>query len=368
MFLAGSMAAVTSLATASARGAAKRKCTIGYQPYCMPYIQANIIRMSGVINRFMPSDVEVEWSRTLAGVVIINDMIAGRTNIGLMGDSPAAIGSDKGVGIVLGATSYDNGELGALVVRSNLKIKTVRELEGARIGVPFGSFSHRQLLTMLKTYSIKAELLNLDIRLQVSRLKNNTLEACCTWEPYPSYIENLGIGRRLMTGIDVDRCSCMSYVDVPKHNLSVIGVVMGTESIVKNNRDIAVGYMMAMEYANAMIIEKPDLAAYYAWLDVQDIPQSIIRVGMDMCIPDTTLSVAVKAHLSGVGKMWEENKLVGKNFQFNYSDVAEEARKKLVNRKYVSPGFPGLLNEHQRKLHSWENYKSISLSKTDWKF
>jgi len=357
----------------SVGGASKRKCVIGYQPYCLPYMQANIIRMSEAIHLYMPKDVEIEWSRALAGVIITNDMVAGRTNLGLMGDSPLAIAVDKGAGVVIGATGYDNGEAGAIVIRDNLSstVKDMKGLAGARIGVPFGSFSHRQLLTILKRNNITAELLNLDIRLQVSRLKNDTLEACCTWEPYPSYIESLGVGRKLITGMDVDKCSCMDYnVASPKHNLVVVGAVLATDSFLKENRDIAVGYMMAMEYANSMMASNPNLAAYYAWSDVKEIPQSVIRVGMDMYVPDTRITQGVKHHLDGIGKMWAENKLIDANFKFNYSDVVEEARKRLQGKKFsgMQDGFPFLPSKRHGEQHSWKTYSTIKLSATAWSF
>ena len=347
--------------------AAGRRCVIGYQPYCLPYMQANIIRQSNSIERFMPRDVTVEWSRALAGVVITNDMISKRTDLGLMGDSPAVLAVGKGAGIVIGATGYDTGEAGALVTRMS-EVKHITDLEGARVGTPFGSFSHRQLLTMLKRHHVKVDLLNLDIRLQVSRLKNETIEAACTWEPYPSYIEYLGIGRRIMTGLDIERCSCMDYnPGATQHNLRVIGAVVVTKELLEKHRDIAVGFMAAVDYAGTLMLTRPDQAAKYAWADVKELPASVVRVGMDMYVPDIRLTKNVRDHLDGVGRMWAEAKLVASGFQFQYDTAMPGEAVKLAAAKgggasAESAGFP-FLRADQKRSHDWRAYEKLDFTR-----
>ncbi|MEH1815769.1 MAG: ABC transporter substrate-binding protein [Nostoc sp.] len=112
------------------------------------------------------------------------------------------ITSSLGKFIILSATNPDiqgaiviDESIGADVVVAQSKIKTVADLKGKKLGANLGSFSEVFVTEMLKTANLTSDDVNL-VQLEASeipqRLKNNTIQAGQTWEPYLSEAIKLG--------------------------------------------------------------------------------------------------------------------------------------------------------------------------------
>ncbi|MBN3940504.1 ABC transporter substrate-binding protein [Nostoc sp. NMS9] len=106
------------------------------------------------------------------------------------------ITSSLGKFIILSATNPDiqgamviDESIGADVVVAQSQIKTVADLKGKKLGTNLGSFSEVFVTEMLKTANLTSDDVNL-VQLEASeipqRLKNNTIQAGHTWEPYLS--------------------------------------------------------------------------------------------------------------------------------------------------------------------------------------
>ena len=112
------------------------------------------------------------------------------------------ITSSLGNFIILSATNPDiqgaiviDESIGADVVVAQSKINTVADLKGKKLGANLGGFSEVFVTEMLKTANLTSDDVNL-VQLEASeipqRLKNNTIQAGHTWQPYLSETMKLG--------------------------------------------------------------------------------------------------------------------------------------------------------------------------------
>ncbi|MGV0104525.1 ABC transporter substrate-binding protein [Nostoc sp. DSM 114160] len=95
---------------------------------------------------------------------------------------------------IQGAIVIDES-IGADVVVAKSKIKTVADLKGKKLGANLGGFSEVFVTEMLKTANLTSDDVSL-VQLEASeipqRLKNNTIQAGHTWQPYLSEAMKLG--------------------------------------------------------------------------------------------------------------------------------------------------------------------------------
>jgi ABC-type nitrate/sulfonate/bicarbonate transport system substrate-binding protein len=77
------------------RAAEPVKLTVGYQPYDTISYSAAVIRALGLWKKYLPPGSEVEFQAGLQGSIIVNQMLAGKQQIGYLGDMPAVVSTTK---------------------------------------------------------------------------------------------------------------------------------------------------------------------------------------------------------------------------------------------------------------------------------
>lgn len=358
--------------------------TIGYQPYCLQCQTANINKQAKLWQRHLPKGSKVEWFRALSGPLVNNNMLAGKNMFGYMCDTPGLRAMDT-VPVVTGCVGgYDTGEHGALVVRKDLwesgKVKSPKDLDGEKIGVPLGSFSHRQALDIIDEFKIKPRLLDQSTELQVTHMRAKNIAACVTWEPYPSYLEYLGLGYKVVTGLEMN-CTCGKYypVKVP-HNWSTMDTTLMIFPWLRDRPDIMVAYLKAEEDARDMWVNSIDLASYYVWSDLPEFPQPVVRMTLEMNVPDGRFTEGARDHMKGIAFQWKEMKiLTGEKSKdpAKFIDTWVDDRfyelalkeKKAAGEwtSYKLPGFPNKLRESQKKRQNIKNFMQVKLTPKEWK-
>ncbi|MEK6672802.1 MAG: substrate-binding domain-containing protein [Nitrospirota bacterium] len=357
--------------------------TIGYQPYCLQCQTANINKQAKLWMKHFPKGSKVEWFRSLSGPLINNNMLAEKNMFGYMCDTPGLRAMDT-VPVVTGCTGgYDTGEHGAMVVRKDLwdsgKVKSPKDLDGSKIGVPLGSFSHRQALDIIDEFKIKPRLLDQSTELQVTHMRAKNIDACVTWEPYPSYIEYLGIGHRLITGLEM-KCTCSKYypVKVP-HNWTTMNTTLMIFTWLRDRPDIMVAYLKAEEEARDMWVNDIDLAAYHSWSDIPEFPQSVVRMTMEMNTPDGRVTANTKEHLKGIARQWRSIKVLtsekSKDPDKFIDDWIDDRFYKLALKELKAqglwtseklPGFPVKHRPGQDKRHNLKDFANVKLKPKEW--
>lgn len=358
--------------------------TIGYQPYCLQCQTANINKQAKLWQRHLPKGSKVEWFRALSGPLINNNMLAGKNMFGYMCDTPGLRAMDT-VPVVTGCVGgYDTGEHGALVVRKDLwesgKVKSPKDLDGEKIGVPLGSFSHRQALDIIDEFKIKPRLLDQSTELQVTHMRAKNIAACVTWEPYPSYIEYLGLGYKVVTGLEMN-CTCGKYypVKVP-HNWSTMDTTLMIFPWLRDRPDIMVAYLKAEEDARDMWVNSIDLAAYHVWSDLPEFPQPVVRMTLEMNVPDGRFTEGARDHMKGIAFQWREMKIltgekskdpakfIDTNVDDRFYELALKEKKAAGEwTSYKLPGFPNKLRESQKKRQNIKNFMQVKLTPKEWK-
>ena len=366
------------------------KLTVGYQPYCLQCMTANIDKAAQLWRKHLPKGSKLVWFRSLSGPLINNNMIAGKNMFGYMCDTPGLRAMDTVECRTGSSGGYDTGEHGAMVVRKDLwdsgKVKTVKDLDGSKIGVPLGSFSHRQALDIIAQFKIKPRLLDQSTELQVTHLRAKNIDACVTWEPYPTYLEFLGIGHRLITGLEMDD-TCPRYrPQNVYHNWITSCTTLMIEPWLRDRPDIMVAYLNAEEEARDMWANDVELASYWCWKDIPEIPQPVVRMVMEMNVPDSRFTHTKKAganltdHLKGIALQWralgmlttpkskDPEKFIEEAVDENFQRIGyTEYKKRDLWTSEKLPGFPAKMRESQTRRHDLKNYMDVALKPKDWK-
>ena len=358
--------------------------TVGYQPYCTPYWTSSLNKQTQMWEKYLPKGSKVVWFRSLSGPLINNNMLAGKNQIGYMAETPALRSGDTVECDMIEVTGYDMGETGAFCLRNDLlqegKVKEPKELEGERIGTPFGSFSHRQCLTWSYQTGVKPNFLDQSTELQVTNLRANNIVAAVTWEPYPSWLEQREISTRWLTGQDMP-CTCAKYnTQAEQHTYRVVGTSLAIFDWLRDRPDIIYAYLKSEEECRDMLNNDRDLAAYYIWSDITEVHPAVVRVVLDMMVWDGRITDQVKQHLKGVARMWREIKILSSKrtedpdkFIDSWADDSylQLAMKDLKTQgQWTSSqlaGFPNPARPDQTGRHSWKAYESINLVEKPWK-
>src|SRR5437762_1052914 len=71
------------------------KLVVGYQPYYTQAWSGVVMRGKKFYEKYLPKGSEVEFQIGLQGAIIVNNLLAGKQNIGYMGDMPAIVSTTK---------------------------------------------------------------------------------------------------------------------------------------------------------------------------------------------------------------------------------------------------------------------------------
>ena len=189
------------------------KLTVGYQPYDTVSYSAAVIRAQELWKKYLPPGSEVEFQSGLQGSIIVNQMLAGKQQIGYLGDMPAVVSTTKSqqANIKLVAnTGFSPGQrCNVIMVRADAPDfkspeEAIKWLDGKTIATPKGSCADRFLGNVVEKTKIKpAAIMNQSLEVLSTNLRAKKLDAVALWEPTASRIGNLvgaGIAKYAITG------------------------------------------------------------------------------------------------------------------------------------------------------------------------
>ena len=189
---------------------------IGYQSVTAQTWGALIIKNQGLFEKkleelYPNAEVVVVWHDDISGAVINNNMIAGKYQIGYMGDMPCLINgynsftkdnyNSKCIAI---DGRGKNGANQDVVVPLDSECNSIRDLEGKTISTPIGSSAHRMLLKVLKDNNMidKVEIVHQDINVANTLLLNNEVDAFSVWAPYGEYLVANKYAKKIVDGVE----------------------------------------------------------------------------------------------------------------------------------------------------------------------
>src|SRR5256714_8299060 len=185
------------------------KLVVGYQPYYTQAWSGVVMRGKKFYEKYLPKGSEVDFQIGLQGAIIVNNLLAGKQNIGYMGDMPSIVSTTKqdvaDVRLVANlGLAFD--QCNAFLVRKDApQFKDAQEaikwLNGKTVAVPKGSCTDRFAQAVFRKSSIEPkEYLNQNIEVITSNFRAGKIDAAVMWEPTTSRLGGEGLARLVATG------------------------------------------------------------------------------------------------------------------------------------------------------------------------
>src|ERR1700710_1044688 len=141
--LPAALAAVT-LFVSTALFAQTKEVTFAYQDMLVPL---RTVIESGELEK--STGYKINWRQFGGGGDVIRAMASGNVQIGEAGSSPIAAAASQGLDIQLFWILDEIADAEQLVARNGSGVKSVADLRGKTVAVPFVSTSHYQLIAAL---------------------------------------------------------------------------------------------------------------------------------------------------------------------------------------------------------------------------
>ena len=230
-------------ASSAADTAAPVHIVVGYQPYYAGTWSALVVKERELWKKYLPPGSTVDWEVGLQGSVITNNMLAGKYQVGYVGDMPAIVATTKRSQAdirIVSVTSFNNQQCDLFVVRADApEFKTPQDalkwMDGKKVAVPKGSYADRFAQEVFKrAHVVPAEYLNQSIEVIATNLRAGNLDAAVIWEPNVAHVgEIVGnkTARLVSTGADWD-----------EHDT---GLIVVTKDFLDQNRAAVVGLLKA---------------------------------------------------------------------------------------------------------------------------
>lgn len=155
-----------------------------------------VVKDRGILESCMPK-AKIKWSSFASGGDVVQAYAAKSVDIGLMGSSPATIALSKPLDLPVSVIWIHDviGTAESLVVKDS-KVKSIKDLKGKTIAVPFGSTAHFSLLQALQDAGMDSakdvKLINLEPEKMPSAWQGNQIDAAWVWDPVQSELKKTG--------------------------------------------------------------------------------------------------------------------------------------------------------------------------------
>ena len=244
----------------------KLTIVVGHQPLT-PTWGVAVVLGAQLWKPYLPN-IKIERSDFMSGMPLVNNMLAGKLDIGYIGDMPAIVlGSKSSLEPTrfVAVTDADEGGESVIYVKKGSPIKTVKQLDGQSVSVPFGGFTHRFAEVVEQAENIKFNIVGQSPEVGLTNLQAGKVAAYIPWEPYGKMAVARGFAEPLIDGTKY-------------HFNSLRGVVI-SKAFLDAHPDVVLGWLRAELDAHKMMRDQPDRAAKIIFDDWQKfgVPLDIIR-------------------------------------------------------------------------------------------
>jgi taurine transport system substrate-binding protein len=180
-FIAGLLWGSSALAMSVVAVAQTKEVTIGYQDMVVPY---RVAQEAKEIEK--ATGYKVNWKQFGGGGEVIKAMASGAVQIGEVGSAPIAAALSRGEPYELFWILDDIGDAEALVVKNNSGIKTLADLKGKKIAMPFNSTTHFHMMVALEQAKINpadVQILNMRPPEVRAAWQRGDIHATFIWDP-----------------------------------------------------------------------------------------------------------------------------------------------------------------------------------------
>ncbi|MGN9846844.1 ABC transporter substrate-binding protein [Nonomuraea sp. H19] len=249
-------AAGCSVAGAAGGDTGKTKLVVGYQSKTINTVTAGtLLRSLGYLEKRLGDKYTVEWQDYDTGAPITAKMVAGKIDIGSMGDYPLLINASRTQNVpaarteLISTTGYNlRGGLNMVVVPPASKAETLSDLKETKVSASVGSAGHGTLVQALEKAGVTGvEVVNHQPAVGASQLESGGVQAYAQFVAWPGLLVFQDKGRLLYDG---------SALDVPTFH----GVVV-RQAYAKEHPDVVDAFLKAQIDATRYLHEHPLAAA-----------------------------------------------------------------------------------------------------------
>jgi taurine transport system substrate-binding protein len=180
-FIAIVLSAVSALAVSTLAMAQTKEVTIGYQDMVVPYRVAQEAKELEKATGY-----KINWKQFGGGGEVIKAMASGAVQIGEIGSAGIAAAVSRGEPLEVFWILDDIGSAEALVVKKNSGIKTLADLKGKKIAMPFNSTTHFHMMVALEQAKINpadVQILNMRPPEVRAAWQRGDIDATFIWDP-----------------------------------------------------------------------------------------------------------------------------------------------------------------------------------------
>ncbi|MEN3540405.1 ABC transporter substrate-binding protein [Microbispora sp. ZYX-F-249] len=258
------IAAVALLAAAgcsvsAGAGDGRRTVVVGYQSKTINTVTAGtLLRGLGYLEKRLGDGYRVEWQDYDTGAPITAKMVAGKIDIGSMGDYPLLINASRTQGVaaarteLVSVTGYNlRGGLNSVVVAPSSDVRTLAGLKGKKVSASSGSAGHGTLVQALERAGLDpatdVEVVNQQPPVGASALQSGNVQGYAQFVAWPGLLVFRDQARLVYDG---------SALDVPTFH----GVVV-RQAYAKEHPDVVQAFLQAQIDATRYLHEHPVEAA-----------------------------------------------------------------------------------------------------------
>jgi NitT/TauT family transport system substrate-binding protein len=185
--------------------------TIGYQPYYAQAWSGVAMRGKEFWKNHLPKGSTVTFQVGLQGAVIVTQLLAGKQQIGYMGDMPSLVATSKRATRdlrIVATLGMAQDQCNIFLARTDAPdFKTPEEavkwMGGKTVATPTGSCTDRFTQAVFQEDGVKpSAYLNQSIEVISSNFQNKRIDAATVWEPVASRLVNSGLAKRVASGMD----------------------------------------------------------------------------------------------------------------------------------------------------------------------
>jgi len=237
---------------------------IGHQSMCTDTYSGGItVKQRGLLDKHLPRvgkyagvKYDIVWEDYTSGPPITNQMLAGKLDIGVMGDYPLLVNLARFQethslrSVVVSMTGYNmHGSGNSIVVPTDAPLHRFEDLKGKKVSVPFGSAAHGMLLKALMDRGLGQDfftVINQSPPVGATSIQEKKIDAHADFCPWGELLEFKGFGRKIFDGSQTS----IAYLH---------GAVIRKDFLDKHP-EIVVAYLKAVVDANEWITKNPEEA------------------------------------------------------------------------------------------------------------
>lgn len=188
--------------------------TVGYQPYYTEAWSGVIMRDKKFWTKYLPKGSTVDYQVGLQGSIIVGQMLAGKQQIGYLGDMPAIVAASKRNTRdlrIVGTLGLSQDQCGVFLTRPDApnfanQRDAIAWFDGKTVATPQGSCTDRIAQATFEQLHVKpAAYLNQSMEVLTSSFQNHSIDAGIIWEPAASKLVNAGLAKRVASGALTDQ-------------------------------------------------------------------------------------------------------------------------------------------------------------------